>query len=475
MKKNIPTLAIIGIGILLFSLTIGVVGLVDSYFYINLGWYFYSGHTDPINPYNLTKPQTLFGPVYGLIIAPLQKNPLPIAIVAIPFFQISILFVSAYLIYLILKTLLRKPYPLLGAMIFFLLPFNLIYATFIMAETLTEFFVALYAYLLFRILNKSKGAHPSQLVLVAALATLTRNAMVPLLVVALIHWITTVPRDIRHVSRPSNTIKIALSHIPAVIGIAVLALWMLFNYRLVGKFELSTHTGRHLYNNVVDTGHFLPAPGNPTLAPFLKRIPESDMFQPWWNAMLIFNDGIIPETKVDKMMFDVSIAAILHQPLAYTAHVANMAIETPKTPPLHPDNLASNYFACANDTCTKCVDEPWHYCWDRNICEPLVKICPVQTAWASWITGSTALYPWISLIIFAIGLVGCVFACIKGPTFFRWVAGLFIILHLFQSSTEWIEGRFIIPLYPLYAILIVVGVQHVVSLIRLFRVRGEHH
>ena len=86
----------------------------------------------PIAPYNMTKPQTLFGPVYGLLTYPLFQQRWPVVTVTIPFVQLSLLFLSAYMIYVILKTYYPKPWPMIGAILFILLPFNLLYSTFFM-------------------------------------------------------------------------------------------------------------------------------------------------------------------------------------------------------------------------------------------------------------------------------------------------------------------------------------------------------
>ena len=90
----------------------------------------------------------------------------------------------------------------------------------------------------------------------------------------------------------------------------------------------------------------------------------------------------------------------------------------------------------------------------------------IHSLWASLIKFTKNLYPIVPAIFFLFAIVGIIRIFLKENTFLKVIAGLFIFQHVFQSATELIEGRFMIPLYPLYAILIIYGIRALYTMIR---------
>ncbi len=477
MHKLKPLLLIIlgsfiGIACIALAVTIGVFDIPDSFFYATLAQYFYTGEVFPIQPFNLYKPQTLFGPVYGLIVVPLISQPWPFGMVMVPLLQLLLLVIGATLMYLLMKKHLPRPWPFITAAVYVLLPFQIIYATFMMSETLTATLLLLWIVILDGWLNGKKWSHPALLVLVAAVATLTRYVFQMLFYISLAIWIWDtlhltrfLPKFLSHLHMLAPYKKrLAVLHLPALVGIGIIAGWMYFNFRINDVWALSILQGRHIYNNVVTVGHFLPPDDHPIMKFFLERYGrwgagKEVMYDPWWDVQLILNDGIIPEWKVDQLYRDLSLAAIKTHPIPYALHVARMTYNIATTAPYHPEGFVEKLNTCSQDVT---VNPPVPICrfkWNKYLCEPAVRACGAQSAFATFATASINFYPVGGAILYLLSGIGIIVSLLKRKPFFIWVSGLFAIQHVLASATEWVEGRFLIPLYPLYAILIVVAVQ----------------
>ena len=100
----------------------------------------------------------------------------------------------------------------------------------------------------------------------------------------------------------------------------------------------------------------------------------------------------------------------------------------------------------------------------------------MQAGWGDFIAASIAFYPWGALVLYLLSGVGVAVSLFRKSKFLHWAAVLFAIMHVLSSSTEWVEGRFLVPLYPLYAIEIAVGVHWLLHLIRtgIRRLRTAH-
>lgn len=467
MKKNLHHIfyaSLLGIGMVLISVYIGIWEIPDSFFYYVLGKHLYTGEIFPIAPYNYTKPQTLFGPLYGLIIAPLIDRPWPTAMFLIPLIQISMLFFISWLIYLMLKPDLKKPWPAIGAVLYICIPFNILYGTYMMSETLTQLLIALYLYFFRKSTIKKSLLYPSLMILIASLATLTRYVFQILIPISMLWLFIKLFTTYKSKMFSFINLKSYILHlIPAFLGLLLVVYWMWFNYKWNGKWILSTFTGRHIYDNVVTIGEFLPPDDHPTMKPFRERFPDIKprdwMIGPWWEKQLAFNDGKLSEITVDKMMLDVSVAAILHQPIPYMLHVLWMMWTIPTTAPYSPPALIENLTSCTELACPDCPEKMCRFKWNWNLCVPARKNCEAQSLWAAFSQLNLLFYPLGAAVIFILSIIGAVIAIIRGKFFLKGVALLYLGLHGLHAATEWIEGRFLIPLYPMYAILVVLVIK----------------
>lgn len=443
---------------------VGVFDIPDSYFYVTLGQYFYTGETVPINPYNIDKPQLLFGPIYGILLYPLLSAPWPYGMTLIPLIQLLLILTGSICIYFLTRSYLPRPWPIVGAFVYFFFPFNLIYGTYLMSENLTQFWIILYMISLYRYL---RGKHAvlwaSMLITIGMLATLTRYVYGILFAVGILTLLYTLAKKPSWIKSAITKPLMLMSLVPAAIGVGVIVAWMHFHYTVNGTWSLTTFTGRHVFNNVVTLGHFLPPREHPSMDMFTKVYPEKfpedeSIFRPWWWTQLGFNDGVIKETTLDKWFLNVSIAAVLHNPVAYVGHLARVYFIEPATAPYYPEDIVANLHACREPLCTTCVEQECRVKWNSNMCRPARQSCAVLSMWGSFVAANIALYPVGATVIFLLALAGSLWAIISKHIWLRWIAGLFLFIHLIQSATEWIEGRFLVPLYPLYAVMVTIGI-----------------
>ena len=420
------------------AIFIGIHETPDSFFYMNLGQYLWTGQHVPVRPWNITSPQTLFGPLYPILASPTISLPPPWSQFLLPTFQLILLISSTFLVWKMLNSLLTHPWPLVGAVIFILLPFNVIYATLIMSETLTQFLLILF------LSSRQRGAR----VLIAALLTLARYAYGLLLVISLFLWIRKITKA---------------SMLPAGLGIIAIFAWMFFNYRHFGVWTLSMVTGRHIYNNVVTQGKFLPSVDNPLRQEFQKVFPdESIFFRPWWSNQFYFQfyfQPTISERQVDQLYLNLSLAAIKEHPVGYALHLLRMPLQVLVTAPFTPIHTFVVEADCRQDP-------PCRAPWNRNLCRPVFNSCLARRSWF-WATELTKqLHQFIAIIWLILGSIGVIIAVKSRQKILRSAVAIFLVMLFAQAWTEWAEGRFVIPLYGPYAILITVGMNTLYERIR---------
>ena len=421
-------LFLIGLPLAFFlSLTVGVMETPDSYLYYILAGYLRFGHIGWVAPFNWNKPQTLFGPVYGLF-GSFVTDP--------GFFQLVLLLLGSLLIYVILKKLLNTRWAVIGALIFLLLPFNIIYSMMIMSEILTGFWMVLFITVLYFVLKKPTWwANASMLVLISSIMTLTRYAYGLLFILSIILCFIFVPKK-------------WFEYLFLTAGIGLLIWWVLFNHQTNGVWSLSVVSGRHLYNNVVYDAKLLPPDNLPIVQTFYKYFPTPQAFiEPWWvNQNFFAVDKSLPEWKIDSYYAQLSFAAIRYHPIAYLWHTVTNVVILPTQVPYYEQKLVTSYASCDPHECL--------VPWIPIICQPRIRFCPAQTGWAKFITVSSRAQPVIGWICFLLAIIGAVHAFVRGTKYLKVLAIIFLGMCISQAGLEIKEGRFLIPLYPLYAIFI---------------------
>jgi hypothetical protein len=433
--------------------SIGLFEIPDAFFYYTLGQYLYTGEIFSILPFNTKTPQTLFSPVYGLLVYPLVSRQPISPLFVIPLMQLSMIAVSALLLSRILKKLFPQINPAMGIVVFLLLPFNIIYAFMFMSETTTMFIVSIY--LSIYLLLASSAWRNSLLVLTASILVLTRYAFIPLFGLSLLFFFIRRPKQV-------------YAHIPAAIGVCCVAAWILFHVHWYHSPKLSAFTGRHIYNNVITAGKFIPKDhANAQVAQFFTFVPFGEMVKPWWDIQpyfaSAFYEGKVTELEVDDMFLAVSIQGIKEHILPYILHLMKMAIITPNTPPYH-DNVLSQ-IGFEEPSCSICTPKNCRFHWIPAHCRPILSVPFATTLFGFFILGNKAFYPLLSSVFMILAGAGILGSFLSKNKYLIGISIFFLIQHMFQSATEWVEGRFLLPLYPLYTILIVQGFITLIKLI----------
>lgn len=427
------------LGSLAVGLLIGIFDLGDSYIYATFGELLYFKWYIPMPPFTHDIPQTLFGPIYSLIILPILKLPAPLGMVLLPTIQTGMVFTAGVVVYALLKKMYSRRAGLVAFCIFISFPFTLIYATVIMSEIIAMFLVSLYILLIYGWLSKSKWSSPAIMLFLSAVMVLTRYVFLPLFCISFVLWILDRNKGWR------------MRMWPGLVGIILIIWWLAYNFNLSGSIGLSTVMGRHLYNNVVTSARLTPPYPHPVTDFFFTGIPKDSkyLFAPWWDNQNQFNDGIRTQLSIDRMYLRVSLLTILYHPFEYALNVLREFYLIPTTQPVYNPKHITFLSTCPQVQC--------QVNWNTTLCYPAVFVCPVRKAFSSLIQFQESLYPYPMNIFFILAMVGVLTAVIKGTVFWRYTASIFFIQHIFQSATEWVEGRFIIPLYPLYVLLIVYG------------------
>lgn len=438
------------------SITIGLFEIPDAYFYYVLGKFLLTGELLPVAPLNAQIPQTLFAPVYAIIsYIFVQMSPGPI--VLLPFVQLLMVGISAGCLYLSIKKLFHRKQRIAAVLLFLFLPFNLLYAFMYMSEVTTMLFVSLcllaYTRITPRILRYSI------IVAISSFLSLTRFAFIPWVAVSIIGLTSACVWYYKQ--KRAFSLQQYLSLFPAVVGVCCILLWIVFNFHWYQKPMLSSFTGRHIYNNVITAGKFIPQRStDPDVQKFLSYIPPgSNLARPWWDIQPYFAGAFyeqqLTEIEIDQLFLRVSLAGIQENLLAYIVHVFRMAIVTPNTPP-YVDNVVTQ-LGIPEPGCPICRVKSCRFEWITEYCRPVIHQPIALDLFARLVLLSKSLYPVVSGILLITAVIGTLAIFYKRQQTLMVITVMLYIQHFFQSASEWVEGRFLLPLYPLYTIIIVYG------------------
>ena len=178
-------------------------------------------------------------------------------------------------------------------------------------------------------------------------------------------------------------------HLLSILGILLIASWILFNHSVNGSWTLSSVSGRHLYNNVVATGHLDPPRSDPKTAFFFAHIP-SDIWQnptypPWWEIQKYFSFKGLSEIELDHMFLQIAVTTVLSHPIEYLTHLIRVAVVTPLTSPHFTKDNMSYLTRCDQSACS--------ISWNSNLCTPVAMSCRVNKLFAKFISLNQAFFP----------------------------------------------------------------------------------
>jgi len=440
---------------------IGLFELPDGFFYYVLGDYLLHGRLFTVFPFNATTPQTLFGPLYSIFLGFMIPRAYPWAMTGIPFIHLFLVGLSGLFLFYIAKLTIGKRWGYVVLPVFFFFPFLLIYSVTLMSEAVTLFLITTYSYLFVLLLKGKTRIPPSMLVLVGCILTLTKNAYILIVALSIPMWLFLLWRDRRKITPIAGSI----AQIPILIGLIGILLWVRFNKTHHNTYALTNYTGRHLYNNVVHSGKMLPDKESKIYKEFFLRIgSEQNFYLPEYEVeryfIADFNAKRITEQEMDRKFMEFNIAAIKKQPLSYVTHVFYVAWNDLITAPYHAKILAS--LGEKDPTCPDCGVLDCRITWNAAMCKPQVNDPGALKLWASLVRINRAMYPNGMIVLAVLAGIGIIEAIIKRNKELVLLTGIFLLFLFVQAAAQRIEGRYLVPLYPLYVLCILNGLKTLV-------------
>lgn len=453
----IGTIVLFVISIVL-SLTVGLFELPDGFFYLNLGQFLLTNQWIPVHPFNEITPQTLYGPVYSLILGLLLQVQGRWGTTFVVFFQLSCLLFSSVVVSYLAYHYLRIRKRLLVMIGFICTPFSLIYATTLMSELTAMGIISLWLVLTSIALRRKAVVLSAFVVLIATVLTLTKNAYIFFIPLSMLLW-GYVARVAQH---KGLKIRLFYSIIPFVLSCILLISWLRFNQIHQGNTGLTNYTGRHWFNNVVRSGKLLPDESEPVYQRFLYRAEgdKSRLLLPEWEVQLLFipeiRNGSLTETGMDKEFKEFAIAGIRKQPFAYVGHVVKTFLNNMITAPFHSKLLAALGFV--DPTCLDCqIPLSCRFSWLPNACDSKIPSSFMKQVWGLLLLMNRACYPWAALLLFSVFIIGFIGSLIKRHWFIVLCGALFIVTVGLHSMAQQVEGRYVIPSYPFYSLVLLQG------------------
>lgn len=446
------------IGILI-STFIGISFTADSYAYYEIGKFI---ATLPQFFEQLNMPNSIFPPMFGLEFYYFSKLPSYLQSFAYVLFQNGLLIVNCVFIFYILKDYFTKTYAILGMVIFYLLPFNLIYTTEIFSEILASFFVSLSLFLAFKFFKKRKLLYICSSFFVSCLAFLTKFGLAPILFIIFIILVREFVVAFCKNRRKFNWLKSQVFNVFICLAGAIsIFFWIYLHFLEYRQIVISSVSGRHIYNHIVAGAKLLPKSDSDIYRLFLKAVPSKDLiFKPFWQnqdyLQNSFGDSeqkdIYKNLQVDNLYFRFAKAAALNNIFEYLISIFSTTYKNFVTVPFHDPKMANPNIA-------------YSYCridWTDAYCRPPDDSFDlVKNSWQRFIDINVSLYPWIGNVGIFLLVVGLCDSMKRQNSFIKTLVIIFLAEVFFQGAMEWTESRYLIAMYLPYAVLMVFGLRRV--------------
>lgn len=437
---------------LILSLGIGVTFGGDSDNYLDLGNYIFPQlKYDNSLPYS-EKPFTLHGPVYPIFVHLIVYFSRENAQFVLAFFQFFCLLFSSFFVYKICSHYFPKQLATVVSVLFVLLPFNFIYSTMLLSETFTTFLFSIWLYLLFLTLTQNKntqfaGIKTGGLLFLASILTLTKFGFLPLLGFSSILLIRELAQSFKNKNLSllgKKVIKVNrnLGIIFLIISSAVLYWWISFNHFYYNKHLLSVATGRHLFNATILRSGILPDSADASLINFLNASATHQLRIAQWGENTLNTPDDLSN---DKLYLDLAISAIGAEPVKFIKSSLISPFLLPLVAPAYYDETINALSSCSSD-CRSVF---------KYMCTSSLPLCSVKSSFVNYVSLNYKYYPWVSIGLLAFFLFGCFYALLKSnDKFLKYSVFIFFSLLYFQVTSETVDGRYLLTLYPIYVILV---------------------
>lgn len=417
---------------------------VDSYFYFAIGEYFRTGHYPFIAPFIYTKPTTISPPLYGIFF--ILTHGIPRADILLHALQLILLATSSVLLYKILSLHVRKPFAVIIACLFALSPVNLIYASYVMTENPSQFFVTYWTYLIVKGLAKKQPSSIALAVLIGAVAGLIKYNLLIFSILA-----APVLLYVRKQWKPSHFI------FPAV-AVIIIGSWIVLNHRITGVWGLYDTRGTQLYNQFVAQTKLLPPENHPAVMRMRSLLPPgTDIAVPYWDIqerLGLSLHGVWHD--IDTVLFDVAWASVRTYPIEYLVHsVKNLAR-------MHYDNLPHwRNIGNMGRTDVSGTDVP--YCSNLDavhMCSPVIMTPWSYPLWNTFIRIELTLFRVLAPLAFYLLLLpALVVSLLWGHTRSRIYTAVYLTGVIPIALTIHVDPRYVVPFYPIAVLIIVTSGQ----------------
>ncbi len=414
---------------------------IDGYQYWAFGEYLRTGVYPFVWPMMYAKPTTVSPPLYSAILAfvgHIQRGDIPLHLLQL-FFYCG----AGFYLFKTLLFFIKKEPAIIAACLTSLIPGSIIYTGYLMTENGVQFFLTLYIFLFFSWL-KTKHILPLSLsVFVGIIMGLWKYSFLIYGFLSLGMFLLFHPK------------KIAAYLFP-FIGVLILMLWIIYNHTITNVWGLLDTKYMYAHMVLIWEGKVVPNPDNPATKRFRSYVPDS---VPIHDGYWTFLPYILPKvngdwTKVDEIVGGMGMGAIKEYPFEYVKTVIKIFFETHN----HGIPYWSNLSRFGND-------DPQYplYCQTLGtlqFCAPIIKTPWTYPIWNAFVRLSDWFYVWIfpfwSMGIFFPMLIVCL---IHKNAFFRWLGILFLIGRIPISMSNVAESRYLVPFYPLMAIITVAGIK----------------
>lgn len=421
----------------------------DSYFYWAFAEFLKTGIYSTPYPYNWTIPSTLGPPLYSLFLYLAQF--IPRADIIIHFFQLLSVLLSAYFLFRILISFIRRTTALIITTLYLLIPAHFFEASTVMTESFALLAFSTYLYFAFQVIAQGKNHFMKYWLLFSAIIVLIRYNFVSLFFLALIIILFEIFKKV------TSCRIVWVNIIFILISFTVIALWVLINHNLNGSWGLSDQMGKNLYNRAIGGDKLIPPSDDPSWLKLKAMTNDKiDLFKPTYDIepFILSNfDGSV--ARESQFFASLAISSIKAHPLEYFRNtLVNFFV------------IHKNGLPYAHDLYT----DSW---WMGKNCRSLGNItfckAPIDSKWAESIWNfavkwaQTYYYNIPVYINFLLLFPSLIVALLQKNKFIRFAAVTYIIAVFTVVIPEVPVYRYLYPLYPLKVILVIFFIKQIYS------------
>lgn len=419
---------------------------VDSWYMYALAEYFRTGKYTFLWPTIYTNPKVLTDtpPLYSVFLALIY--PLPNADFFLHILQLAMYIGTVYLLYLVLRQFLQKPYAIIISCLFALIPGNLVFISYIMTDIGAQFLFMIYIFLIYKYLTTKNIQLLALSVLIGFITGLWKYSFVLYGGISLAILLFKHPRTLS-------------AYIFPAIGVISILSWILIQHSWTGLWAMNDSTGISLHLGIVAQNKLLPSDKSPIMKEFKSYVPSgTNLYVPFWDFVDFLPSDIKNDyIKINKLFGSLALAAIREHPLEVTRSALDAFIEVHNAGAPYWSNLST--YGESNPTAFKLYCKKYG---NIQMCKPIIMTRYSYPIWNTFIRASDWFYAyifpiWSMWLFFPLLLWSVIF----GNTVLKTLSWLLIIGKIPISIMAWIDARYLLPFYPLMFIISCLAVKDI--------------